>query len=867
MVDREDGPFDYYNEIYAGVTGASIRADAQDPGLHTATIEALAGELEGDSSRVATQIEGDITGAVQTNPETASGSARTLAMKGHFAVGLINNFAGMVDTFDVEVSAINRQYRSDLASAMRYAGQAAAATESKADDAETTAAVMGPKTKANLEPRYNRAVAKLDEDADTVATKFRQGPTVENVRELIRAGLIPLSAAGFWPNLQLTEDDRVQHYLNTVGKMSDEEQLEWILAHKDDLPPEIADVISPAVQEQIADRVADDIENPDNIDEETVALMAFLQSSAPFAERLYTRVTPQEMSEAITELNYQVFGAGEHDDGSGRVLDGPPPLEVYDKFMNAAGITLATYSRSDSVDGNALADDWFAAITDEDHRQNAAALTLLIREGGESGADYDPDFIDKLGSDVLEWEKDQDGPVWGPRNGSDGVWIRDPDKVEITEWTNEYGDPVYNVSGGLASDGMANVLAGMGSSPEGAQRFFTTSDGETDQDRLEYLMLHRTFSESDNSDEGDGLGEALQAATIGGTDGESGDYTDEKAAGLATDVFQLIADNSGTDDKEDLGTDDAGGPLDGDMDNEWHVWEDMTDSLGAIGAGYADDIFSTVSGGTGSGRVLDVSESDLLRVVGEIGHSDSKVGVETLLAGVARAGMDQQVGDPLDAFVKNQGGGDDPINMTTFRNSGTNLDTSAIGDVLGTLVNASDDVYSDEAMAESTRNAYVAKAFEIGTSFIPGGSAIAPNVSDAAQTAIDLGKGELISAMQSQISGTPSAEGGDYRTSIDDSMRYALANEMLQHDLFGEQPNPSRQPNPFPGVDSTVVTRAPSGQQVFDPELFFDRTSDTNAKWDEFFQSNPYSEMNQEYDEMADTFDRTLNADRKPTQE
>ncbi|MFC5678706.1 hypothetical protein [Aeromicrobium endophyticum] len=865
MVDREDGPFEYYDEIYAGVTGDTIRADAQDPGLNASTLEALAGELDGDAARVASQLEGQITASVQANPETAAGPVRNLAKNGHYAVGLINSFAGMVDVFDTEVSAINRQYRSDLASALRYAGQAAAATESETDDENATEAVMGPQTKANLQPRYNQALAKLDEDADSIAVKFEQGPTDENVRELIRSGLIPLSAAGFWPGIQLTDDDRRQYFASILAGMTEEEQVAFILAHTDEMPPGIADVIPPGVQEQIADHVADDIEDPENIDTQTVALMALLQGSAPFADRLYSRVTPQEMSDAISELNYRVFGAGEHDDGSGRTLNGPPELELYDKFMNSAGITLATHSRSDGVDPEELARTWGDAIKDEDHQQNAAALTLLIREGGESGADYDPTFIDKLSSDMLEWEQGQDGPVWGPRNGADGVFIRDPDKVEINESVDEYGNQVYSVSGGLASDGMANLLAGMGSSPEGAQRFFTNDSGETDQERLEYLMLHRTFSESNDSDEGDGLGEALRAATVGGTEDRNGDYTDDKAAALATDLFQLIADNSGTDDHDKLGTDEAGGPLDGDMNNEWHVWEDMTDSLGAIGAGYSDDIYSTLGPGTGSGRELDVDADDLLRVVAEIGHSDSKTGLETLLAGVASSGMEQQVGDRLDNFVDGQGDG--PIDMTAFRESGINLDTSSIGQVLGDIVNASDDVYNDEAMAESTRNAYVAKAFEIGTSFIPGGSTLAAGASDAAQNVVDLTKDEIISRMQDQITSTPSAAGGDYRTSVPDSMQYALANQFLQHGMLGEQANPGSTPDPFPGVQPTIVTDGPGGTQLFDPDLFFGRTPGTNADWDDWVNSNPYAEVNDLNDELADGFDRTLNAERDPTQD
>jgi membrane protease subunit (stomatin/prohibitin family) len=156
------------------VNGDTIRADAQDPGLKAETIQALAGELEGDSQKVASQLSGDITADVQANPKTASATAKTLAAKGHYAVGLISSFAGMVDTFDSTVNNLNHRYKTDLASAMRYAGQAAAATKDKADDAKVTEADMGPAIKANLQPEYKAAMATLDDDADSIAAKFKR---------------------------------------------------------------------------------------------------------------------------------------------------------------------------------------------------------------------------------------------------------------------------------------------------------------------------------------------------------------------------------------------------------------------------------------------------------------------------------------------------------------------------------------------------------------------------------------------------------------------------------------------------------------------------------------------------------------------
>ena len=121
---------------------------------------------------------------------------------------------------------------------MRYAGQAAAATPDKEDDKGVTEAKMGPAIKASLQPQYTAALAKLDDDADSIATKFKQGPTDANVRELIKAGLIPLAAAAFYPGLQLSTADKEAYWRSTIGKMSAQEQIDWINAHKNDLPVE-----------------------------------------------------------------------------------------------------------------------------------------------------------------------------------------------------------------------------------------------------------------------------------------------------------------------------------------------------------------------------------------------------------------------------------------------------------------------------------------------------------------------------------------------------------------------------------------------------------------------------------------------------
>ena len=452
MGERTAGPFEYFQDIHGGVNGDTIRADAQDPGLKAGTIQALAGELEGDSQKVAGQLSGDITADVQANPKTASDTAKALAAKGHYAVGLIGSFAGMVDAFDSTVNDLNHRYKTDLASAMRYAGQAAAATEDKADDAKVTEAGMGPAIKANLQPEYKAAVAKLDNDADSIASKFKQGATTANVRELIKAGLIPLSAAAFYPGLELTAAEKTSYWRNTLGNMTSQQQIDWINAHKDELPPEAAEFVQPDVQEHFAEEVANDIKDPDDIDQDTVNLLTFLSNEQPFSHQLYTDVSPDEMSDAIRSLSSDAFPAQDQRPMHDRVEN----AQLYKGFLDAAGVAFATYTKGTGAYAppSDLADTYFKAITDDDHPSNAAALTMLIRHGGEQTS-IEENFIRDLTGRTYEWELSHDGdPVWGPRN-DDEYGIKDPTTVDTGDPDDPYDD---YVTGRNAADGLANLL-------------------------------------------------------------------------------------------------------------------------------------------------------------------------------------------------------------------------------------------------------------------------------------------------------------------------------------------------------------------------------------------------------------------------
>jgi len=215
MVTRTDGPFDYWK-----VTGDAIRAAGEKPGSDAAVIQSLAGELEGDEKNAAAAIEGDVEAGVKANTTAARTTAQSLAAKGQYAVGLLNQFAGFVDQFDNTVNQINIDYNTRYRSTIfGLQHQPEYKTGEEKIDYKGIAAGI----EADLKGRYAQAEATIDDAADGIASKFKQGPTDENVRELIRAGLIPLTSAGLWPGLALTPEDKYHYYRSRMdaGLMPD----------------------------------------------------------------------------------------------------------------------------------------------------------------------------------------------------------------------------------------------------------------------------------------------------------------------------------------------------------------------------------------------------------------------------------------------------------------------------------------------------------------------------------------------------------------------------------------------------------------------------------------------------------------------
>lgn len=637
------------------------------------------------------------------------------------------------------------------------------------------------------------------------------------------------------------------------------EQVEWARNHK--IPADQVGMISPQAQEQLAHEVATAITSDDaeGIDKTTIRIMENLQGSEAYTKELFTEVSPDEFGDAVKDLSDAAFPTN----GAQTVGDS---RDIYKSFLTSAGVALATYTKAEGeyAPPDDFASTFASEIKDEDNPENAAALTMLVRAGGAE-ASFEPKFLADVTDNIYQWERSQEGGVWGDR----GQGILDPFGDIEKDVSDKTG--VITYTSGFANDGLANLMGGMKNTPIAAQDFFADSNG-VDKDKLEYLMLKRTFSGEKGSDEGDGLGLALESAAIGDTS------SDEKVPGtemsrrdfagaFATDVFQMVADNSGTEDKDLLGTKDAGGTFDGDSDKAWHPWEKMTDSLGAIGAGYAGDIYnemSSGSGGRGENALLDLSKSDLTRVLNEIGSSDDQTGTQTLMSGVAAAGIEKEVGVKVEAWKAAHPNG----NIQEFLADRENVSISGsnLGEVMGRIVNAADDGWNDDLAASNKQKEMVAKAFEMGSSFIPGAGGL---FSDAVgSTAANAAQGQAIGAMKDAIAaqGSPSDWSDQQRVTLSDSLAYAVANEFLQQKMLGEQSNgvsgPPYQgvPGAAEGVDGPITVEDPAKGLQFDPDYWFGRTDKPSDDWQAWLESKPNADLrNGITDPIANGLDRQLN--------
>jgi hypothetical protein len=334
--------------------------------------------------------------------------------------------------------------------------------------------------------------------------------------------------------------------------------------------------LTPAEAERLAADLAESLEDDQRLGEEELAVLIANAEDPYFAVALMNAVSPETLAITVMGLS------GRYDYDLTNVM--PVGDQTYDELrdgltadyeaaLSAFGVTLATATRSTTPSlRSGYVDDVIGVLTPSDLTETwggrlPAAMSVVLSYGS-----YDAHFAERVAEAVYDYETaSEDFP---------GSW---------RQVAGDHGG-VTLPGGTHRTDVMAGVMAMLGHSPDAAQGFFsggpTTTvevDGQemTVTERLQYLIQERTWAPGKGSDDGEGLGAALRAAT---TEYRNREATGRTSAELATQVFGLIADRT----RENNGglADFAWG-----ADNGWEMWHGMRDDVAAMLADYAPDLF------------------------------------------------------------------------------------------------------------------------------------------------------------------------------------------------------------------------------------------------------------------------------------
>lgn len=548
--------------------------------------------------------------------------------------------------------------------------------------------------------------------------------------------------------------------------MTTAQQVAYLSDHPGALK-KIADTLPPEVQQGIANRIAPDL-GDGHVDPKTVQIMAALEHEHPFTKTLFDQVGPDQIQEVVNNLSDDAYPEGHVSSDADKKA-----VQEYKDFLSAAGAGFATYTKGTGVYAppGDLVGKWTDAI-ENGKPGEASALTLMLKAGGQTES-YSKDFIAPLTDKIYDWERSQDGPVWGPRDQDPG--LIDPFLTTDDHMFSNKGGYIY------ASDGMANLLGSMGHSPDAAQQFFSDDHGGVDEDKMKYLVTERTFSSDHQSDEGNGLGAAVSAAAIG-KDGHT-----PWNAKFATDLFQTIADKSGSGDSHLNPVDDA-----------WHVWPGMTDDLGKVGASYVGDVYDQITLGEtnpGDAHLQFSSTDELDKVLGEIGRGD-KTGIETLSAAAVIEG-DHRNDEAISEWEDRNPGAAKSHDLNAAVSKGLDTQLAGVGEhngqALAHIINHSVGVDLDDEELAKTRAEYTSKAIDMATSFVPGGGDIlGEGANKLATDAIDLGKDQAIDQLKNHVASAPPATAHDYvdsnRAPLEQQLKYNTVDALMRHGYVHDVP-------------------------------------------------------------------------------
>lgn len=700
----------------------------------------------------------------------------------------------------------------------------------------------------------------LDEDGNGQSSWSNpDGEAMDDIREHLGV-VIATGLANVGPN-DRAGMERYSEYMARYGDNEDVmgsilEELgpdgtEEVLNNAEALEVDIAPSFGEVGQQIIADWVSEDIENLD-VDSQTTTFLENFHDQEPFSTQLFTETTPDEFGDVIQHMSDYIYPANNtypYDP-----LDG----QIYQDFLTYAGSSLATYSSSVSSPSG-LAQEWSDAITGngtdvlEEHPnpENAGALTLLIREGGQI-AEFDERFLGDLTNSVYDWERSFDGaPVWGPLDQllGEGRGIKSPEMIYNDTTTAEDNQTVYTD----AHDGLANLLGGMEKSPAAAERFFTyESDGTyvdqvdyNDQqvnEKLLYLFRDRVWP----TDDGDGFGVALQhAATYARDEGDGSDSSlsrGDRAARLASQSVFIIGRETGRDD--------------GLFDDGWQIPAGMRDNVGYMLSAYAPDInrISQADGdvtadnnwvfGDGQGEDayhgimgLSASNSDLAVALQGIGRGDNKDGITAVLTAQV-AHHENLIDDAVAAY--NEAHPNAPKTIDELKNDHTFMEDlsqagASNGQALEFVLSNGVAGGTDDQDARAERRKMLATAFSIGTSFLPGpAEVLGDGASELARDTYGVVTSTAIGELKNRIGAAPedvtAQWGGDSEEMIRDGLSYGTYNSLLNAGYLDPDVDPEY------GIPASVLAPPDeSGRISIDPSLYdgvIDEDDDPTASAD-----------------------------------
>lgn len=343
--------------------------------------------------------------------------------------------------------------------------------------------------------------------------------------------------------------------------------------------------LSPNEAEKIGREAAARIRDGSSMDAELVGWLNQYSGDPYFAAALAKGCSPEEISDYLQAVSANMRASTQSPSYSEGGEDSQFMKDRANWNLLVTGLsqTLGTATRSQTPDLALPADyaDRFAdSITTDSRRGQAAVLGLLLKNGT-----FGTSFLDTVSTKVYDYERNELG-TWRERLPTQ------------TEWAmmDEQGRPL-NVG-----DPLAGILSALGRNAEAAQHFFTGGGtkeveihGQKVQvgERLQYLLQERTWAERDHSDEGDGLGKALRAATIAFRNRDASGMT---SASIASQTIALVGS------KTNEGSD--GGWFGIGKDDGWKMYTGMRDEIADIVADYAPDLFREYSDAQGAEDTL-----------------------------------------------------------------------------------------------------------------------------------------------------------------------------------------------------------------------------------------------------------------------